>query len=220
MTAGNVFFLVCGILALLGAVWTIAAKSAIRSAVGLLTTIAGIAGLFLKLNAQFLAAIQLIVYAGAVVVLFVFVIMLLGPDASSASAGPARARTARVVAAASLGLLALGALVLLAGAEVTPARFAAVPPEHGSVEAVGSLIFTRALVPFELVTALLIVAAIGAIAVARPRHAAKQPKRDANPPRRLFHGPIHPRDAGRPLPKEPLVPEALPKKALPKEGVL
>lgn len=220
MTAGNVFFLVCGVLALLGAVWTIAAKSAIRSAVGLLFTIAGIAGLFLKLNAQFLAAIQLIVYAGAVVVLFVFVIMLLGSDASSVSTGPVRARAARSVAAAALGLLGPGALVLVAGADVTPARFGPVGPEHGSVEAVGAQIFTRALVPFELATALLIVAAIGAIAVARARHTVKQPKRDPNPTRRLFHGPIHPRDAGRPLPKEPLVTEALPKKALPKEGVL
>ena len=85
MTIGNVFFLLASVLALVGAIWTISSQSPIRSAVGLLCTIVGIAALFLRLNAQFLAAIQLIVYAGAVVVLFVFVIMLLGPDAGAVS---------------------------------------------------------------------------------------------------------------------------------------
>ena len=85
MTAGNVFFALCSIAALVGAMCTVLAKNPIRGAMGLLLTIVGIAGLFLKLNAQFLAAIQLIVYAGAVVVLFVFVIMLLGPDAGHAA---------------------------------------------------------------------------------------------------------------------------------------
>jgi len=70
MTVGNVFFVVASLVALFGAFMTIASRSPIRSAVGLLITIVGIAALFLMLNAQFLAAIQLIVYAGAVVVLF------------------------------------------------------------------------------------------------------------------------------------------------------
>jgi NADH:ubiquinone oxidoreductase subunit 6 (subunit J) len=71
------------------------AKSPVRGAVGLLTTIIGIAGLFLLLSAQFLAAIQLIVYAGAVVVLFVFVLMLLGADAHAIRED--RARVAKFV---------------------------------------------------------------------------------------------------------------------------
>jgi NADH-quinone oxidoreductase subunit J len=202
MTAGNVFFIVCSLVALIGAVATVAAKSPIRSAVGLLTTIFGIAGLFLKLNAQFLAAIQLIVYAGAVVVLFVFVIMLIGPDATGVLGHPARARSSRVIGGALLGLLAIGVGVLLLGSGAEPTRFAVARPEHGSVEAVGRLMFTRGLVPFELATALLIVAVVGAIAVARSRHVARPKKQSDSPTRRLFHGPLHPRDAGRPLPKE------------------
>ena len=83
MNAGSLLFFVCAVACLVGALSTIVAKNPIRGAVGLLTTIVGIAGLFLVLDAQFLAAIQLIVYAGAVVVLFVFVIMLLGPDAGA-----------------------------------------------------------------------------------------------------------------------------------------
>lgn len=205
MTVGNVFFAVCSLIALLGAIGTVAARSPIRCAVALLATIVGIAGLFLKLNAEFLAAIQLIVYAGAVVVLFVFVIMLLGPDARGTDEGRARARSSRAIAGVLLGVLSLGALLLWLGAGVAPTRFTAAPPGHGTVEAVGTQLFTRALVPFELATALLIVAVVGAIAVARSRHTVRKPKHDENETRRLFHGPLHPRDAGRPLPKEGLL---------------
>ncbi len=120
MTVGNVFFVVASVVALFGAVMTIASRSPIRSAVGLLITIVGIAALFLMLNAQFLAAIQLIVYAGAVVVLFVFVIMLLGPDAGDGEGTVARARVARYGAGAFFGLMAAAAAHL-----VTRARTAA-----------------------------------------------------------------------------------------------
>ena len=85
-----VFFGVCTLLVLVGGVATVGAKNPIRGAMGLLTSIAGIAGMYLGLHAEFLAAIQLIVYAGAVVILFLFVIMLLGPSAAS----PRDARTA------------------------------------------------------------------------------------------------------------------------------
>jgi len=206
MSVGSVFFAVCSLIALLGAIGTVAARSPIRCAVALLVTIVGIAGLFLKLSAEFLAAVQLIVYAGAVVVLFVFVIMLLGPDATGMpSSDPSRSRTARTVGGVLIGVLALGAGLLWFGAEVPPTRFVRAVPGHGSVEAVGTQIFTKGLVPFELATALLIVAVIGAIAVARSRHTVKKVRRQDHETRRLFHGPIHPRDAGQPIPKEGLL---------------
>ncbi len=99
MTVGTFYFSVCAIVCVVGALATIIAKNPIRGAVGLLATIVGIAGLFLKLQAQFLAAIQLIVYAGAVVVLFVFVIMLLGPDSQPK---PGKGRFARFVGGGGL----------------------------------------------------------------------------------------------------------------------
>jgi NADH-quinone oxidoreductase subunit J len=202
MTVGSVFFALCSIVSLLGAVATIAARNPIRGAVGLLATIVGIAGLFLKLDAQFMAAIQLIVYAGAVVVLFVFVIMLLGPDASAVPAGPAKAKLSRAVAAALMAILAIVALVLFAQTTPQPTVFQPAPAGHGSVEAVGGLLFGKGLVPFELSTALLIVAAIGAIAVASTRQRPKAKKAPESPTKRLFAGPLHPRDAGHPLTKE------------------
>jgi len=199
---GSVFFALMAGLSLLGAVGTVSARNPIRSAVGLLVTIVGIAGLFLRLSAQFMGAIQLIVYAGAVVVLFVFVVMLLGPDASKVPAGPPRGWAARAFAGVLMAAFAIGGGVLVLGARDGLTLFQPVAPEHGSVELVGRELFTKMLVPFELATALLIVAVVGAIAVAR----SHEPKGKAKPvklaPQALFHGPLHPRDAGHPLVKE------------------
>jgi NADH-quinone oxidoreductase subunit J len=164
---GGVFFALMAMLSLLGAVATVASRNPIRSAVGLLVTIVGIAGLFLRLNAQFMAAIQLIVYAGAVVVLFVFVVMLLGPDASKVPLGPPKGWAARAFAGVLMALIALGGGFLAFSVRDGVTNYTPVAPEHGSVELVGKELFTKALVPFELTTALLIVAVVGAIAVAR-----------------------------------------------------
>jgi len=200
MTVGNVFFVVASVVALVGAIMTIASRSPIRSAVGLLITIVGIAALFLMLNAQFLAAIQLIVYAGAVVVLFVFVIMLLGPDAGDGEGTIARARLARYGAGGFFVLLSLAGAHFVSRAELTPHRFKVVPTSHGSVEAVGSLLFNNMVIPFELATALLIVAVVGAIAVARSKPHVRRESKSASPTARMFHGPLMARDAQRPLP--------------------
>jgi len=200
MTVGNVFFVVASVVALVGALMTIASRSPIRSAVGLLITIVGIAALFLMLNAQFLAAIQLIVYAGAVVVLFVFVIMLLGPDAGDGEGTIARARLARYGAGAFFGFIALAAAHLVSRSELVAHRFKVAPAAHGSVEGIGSLLFNSMVIPFELATALLIVAVVGAIAVARGKPHVRRESKSASPTARMFHGPLMARDAQRPLP--------------------
>src|SRR5947207_11909604 len=103
-----VYFYVCALLAVAGALGTVIAPNPIRGAMGLLFMILCVAGLFLALHAQFLAAIQLIVYAGAIVVLFLFVIMLLGPSASTPS--DHRGRIPRAVAGALFGAAGLAAV--------------------------------------------------------------------------------------------------------------
>jgi NADH-quinone oxidoreductase subunit J len=168
---GQAYFWVCAALAILGAVFTIAAKNPIRGAMGLLMTILAIAGIYLALHAEFLAAIQLIVYAGAIVVLFLFVIMLLGPDAVSPR--DHRGRVARAISGGLFGIAGLSAMSLLvrAAPAVTSDRLLDAPPsDFGSVDAFGRILFTSALVPFELSSALLIVAIVGAVAVARGHH--------------------------------------------------
>lgn len=204
MNAASLLFFVCAVVCVVGALSTVAAKNPIRGAVGLLATILGIAGLFLALEAEFLAAIQLIVYAGAVVVLFVFVIMLLGPDAGAGNNAtyeplePA-GRIARGFSVGIVALMLVASVVLLAISSEEATRFVPVSGEHGSVEALGNQLFTQALVPFELVTILLIVAAVGAIALARTRPTKKLQPKPTSPTRRLFHGPLVPRDdTGRP----------------------
>jgi NADH-quinone oxidoreductase subunit J len=200
MSVGTLFFTVCALVCLIGAVSTVSASNPIRAAVGLLATIVGIAGLFLKLAAEFLAAIQLIVYAGAVVVLFVFVIMLLGPDARL-GALPGRVRLSRWGGAALFVATALFALFGLRGAwgGIHPLPVPSVG--YGSTEAVGGMLFHQGIVPFEIATALLIVAVVGAIAVARTRGGKRAKREGEHATKRLFGGPLHPRDAERPLPR-------------------
>jgi NADH-quinone oxidoreductase subunit J len=200
MTVGNVFFVVASVVALCGALMTIASRSPIRSAVGLLITIVGIAALFLQLNAQFLSAIQLIVYAGAVVVLFVFVIMLLGPDAGDGEGTVARARVARYGAGAFFTILALAAAHLISRSDVPATHFHKLPDGFGSVAALGTMLFNGDVIPFELTTALLIVAVVGAIAVARGKPHVRREVKSKSPTARMFHGPLMARDAQRPLP--------------------
>jgi NADH-quinone oxidoreductase subunit J len=200
MTVGNVFFVVASVVALCGALMTIASRSPIRSAVGLLITIVGIAALFLQLDAQFLSAIQLIVYAGAVVVLFVFVIMLLGPDAGDGEGTVVRARLARYGAGAFFTVMALGAAHLISRSDLPATHFHKLPPGYGSVQALGTLLFNGDVIPFELTTALLIVAVVGAIAVARGKPHVRREVKSKSPTARMFHGPLMARDAQRPLP--------------------
>ena len=162
--AGTALLVVSGLIAVIGAVMTIAARRPLRAAVGLLVHIIALAGLYLTLHAHLLAALQLLVYAGAVVVLFVFVIMLIGPasEVSRSSEGT----TQRVV-----GLTAIGALMLAVGGAIARAGVArGVPDERfGTVEGLGEAIYQQAVIPFEIVSITLLVAIVGAIAVARGR---------------------------------------------------
>jgi NADH-quinone oxidoreductase subunit J len=170
MILGYAYFAVCALVALGGAFSVVLAKNPIRGAMGLLLLILSVAGLFLALHAQFLAAIQLIVYAGAIVILFLFVIMLLGPSASTPS--DRRGLAARVFGGGLFGLATLAALFTVARASMASHRSLPMPvPDatFGGIDAFGSVLFSDALVPFELSSALLMVAVVGAIAVARGR---------------------------------------------------
>ncbi len=174
---GYAYFYLCAAMAVLGALGTVGAKNPIRGAMGLLLMILSIAGLFLALHAQFLAAIQLIVYAGAIVVLFLFVIKLLGPSASTPS--DHRGRIPRVVGAGVFAAAGLGTIALLVSstqkaAGFGPTGYPSPTGDFGSVDAFGRVIFSQAVVPFELSSALLMVAIVGAVAVARGRHKSDQ----------------------------------------------
>ena len=184
-----IFFGLCALLVLLGGVITVAAKNPIRGAMGLLVSIIGIAGNYLLLHAELLATTQVLVYAGAVVILFVFVIMILGPSATSPH--DARSAIPRYIGAGALLVSAITALGLLApSGDAKPTLFVEAPKSFGTIEGLGHDLFTTAVVPFELASALLLIAVIGAVAVARGKQnvptglqtAQKAPKKATKAP--------------------------------------
>ncbi len=166
-------FVVSAVVCLGGAVGVIASKNPVHAALSLVATLFGIAVLFVAQEANFLAAVQVIVYAGAIVVLFLFVLMLLGVDqAEDLSVEPIRGQR---VAALVVGLVVL-ALPLLALAStdgeatgVRPAEDApnAISTEAADIEQLGESIFTRYLFAFEVTSVLLVIAVVGAVLLAR-----------------------------------------------------
>jgi NADH-quinone oxidoreductase subunit J len=162
--SANVLFLVAGAFAFLGAMITVAAKRPLRAAVGLLVHVVSLAALYLTLSAELIAALQLLVYAGAVVVLFVFVIMLIGPDAEVH-------RTSHVLMSRlfSLIFMTMVASTLTFAVGHYAAEAGPLPADFGTVEGLGRALYQGAVMPFELVSITLLVAIIGAVAVARGR---------------------------------------------------
>jgi len=156
-----VLFILFGAIAVCGAIMVVTRKHPMASALYLILTLFAVAALFVLRQAHFLAAIQVIIYAGAVVVLFVFVIMLINVPEDRLPVE--RATTVRV-----LGVLAAGFFILesavLARRYSMPAGPAA---EVGTVEAVGRALFTDYLLAFEITSVLLLAAVIGAIALAK-----------------------------------------------------
>lgn len=162
--------------ALLSAIATVTLRNPIRNAVGLFVHMLSLAGLYITLSAHFLVAVQLIVYVGAVVVLFVFVIMLLGPG--SATAPDASGRVPRILGAASAAVV--GLLIASTVRSLQPPRPERVEA-YGTIKHVGEFLFGPGMIPFEVVSVLLTAAVIGAFAVARAHHHKVKMSTETNP---------------------------------------
>ncbi|MFC4638592.1 NADH-quinone oxidoreductase subunit J [Deinococcus hohokamensis] len=161
-------FILLGALTLVGGVITVAARNAVHAALGLVGTLLSVAGLFATLSASFLAATQVIVYAGAIMVLFLFVIMMLNANAPVTGRDPVP--FVRELAGIG-GVLLAGAFVVLAFTYRDPRPLAegVETLRGGSAGPVGETLLTRFLLPFEAVSILLLVAIVGAVAlVQRP----------------------------------------------------
>lgn len=169
MTTPNlVLFYASAILALVGALGTVLARRPLRAAMGLLLHIFALAGLYLTLHAQMLAALQVLVYAGAVVVLFIFVVMMIGPDAEGEPSR--RGIGSRLVSLVLLG--SFGVLIAIALVQVA-VPYVRVPESFGTVEGMGLAIYRGAAVPFELVSITLLIAIVAAVSIARGRTRAE-----------------------------------------------
>ena len=161
-------FYVISAFVLIFAVLVVTAREAVHSVVFLVIDFLFVAALYVLLGAQFLAAIQILVYAGGIVVLYLFVVMLVNlkrpPEAHS---DPHRLTKLGIGMSAAV-LLELGAIAVYSSRlPATPIAPGAAMPVTGNTEQVGWLLYTSYLIPFEIATMLLLVAMIGAIVLAK-----------------------------------------------------
>jgi NADH-quinone oxidoreductase subunit J len=168
MTPEIIVFFILALIAVASALGMLFSKNAIYAAIFLVLNFATVAVFFLTLGGTFLAIAQIAVYAGAIMVLFVFVIMLLGAE----KLGQSQTLAWQKPLAIGLGvvLLAEFVYVMLTQAGV-PADMAALPDGFGSPYEIGKLLFTEYLLPFEVTSVLLLVAMIGAIVLTRQKKA-------------------------------------------------
>jgi len=166
----GVLFVLMAIGALAGAVTVVAARNPIYSAMGLLATLLSVAVLYVVQLAHLVAAVQVIVYAGAVLTLFLFVIMLIGVDKEdSREENLPRQRWFVGVIAIVIVLLA-GGVTLFGEFDWVPAATQVLPEEtNGTVQAIAAPLFTDWVLAFEATALLLTIAAAGAIALAHYR---------------------------------------------------
>ncbi|RME50870.1 MAG: NADH-quinone oxidoreductase subunit J [Caldilineae bacterium] len=161
-----VLFFAFGGVAVVAGLAMVFSRNAVHSALFLLLNLAMVAALYVLLNAQFIAAIQIVVYAGAIVVLILFVIMLLGAELGEQIGRWVTVRNAVVVFLSLVLLTITGTAVFETLFEAHP-RYgnitADLVAQRGSVELVGESLFTTYLLPFELTSVLLLVGIVGVV---------------------------------------------------------
>lgn len=160
-------FWVLAIVLIASAVWTIAASKPVYSVVALLLNFAVLAVTYVTLSAEFLAVIQIIVYSGAILVLFVFVIALLSSGVAPFAMGPNKLpriwAPAGIVVAVSFGFLIYAVAQAAMIAPRLPRGQVGAANAFGSVSDFGTALFTMQLLPFEVTALILMVAVIGVI---------------------------------------------------------
>ncbi|HEY3675283.1 MAG TPA: NADH-quinone oxidoreductase subunit J [Candidatus Tumulicola sp.] len=159
------------------AVWTISASKPVYSVVALLLNFAALAAMYMTLSAEFLAVMQIIVYSGAILILFVFVIALLSSGVAPFSMGPNRLPRigipAAIILIGALGFLGRGALTqrdtIVSGNATSTLGPVGTANVFGSVADFGRALFTVHLLPFEITALILMVAVIGVVLLAGDR---------------------------------------------------
>lgn len=159
---GSVFFYILAAMTLFAGLMVVTRKNPVHSAIFLVFGFFCVAGIYVTLSAEFVAAVQVLVYAGGIVVLFLFVIMLVPLDT--------KIRPIRLKQGAAALLLAalVGSAVMVIYQQVSgPPGGGEAPPGLGSIETIGTELYTHYLLPFEVASVLLLVAMIGAVVLAR-----------------------------------------------------
>ena len=167
MNAEAIFFFIFAIGAVAGALGVLLNKQPINSAISLVVSFAFLAGVYILLNAEFMAVLQVMVYAGAIMVLFVFVLMLLNQRTDEIGAAKYSIHTIIGVLVSTGLLIAMTSSVLGysgSGQRIDPLS---VPEGFGTIEPIGHTLITTYVLPFELAAVLLLVGIIGAVVVAK-----------------------------------------------------
>ena len=167
MTGSAIAFYLLASLAVVSAVMVVTRRNAVHAALFLVLAFFCVAGVYVVLSAEFLAAVQVLVYAGGVMVLYLFVIMLV-PLQGAPSRPPVRHVTGALLLA---GLLAASLVTYFWNAPPAGGSFAmsGLAPAGGNIEAVGMELYRRYLLPFEIASVTLLVAMIGAVVLARKK---------------------------------------------------
>lgn len=188
-------FWICGALAVLGALGMLFSRKAVHSALFLAMTMINLAILYVSLSAPFLGMVQVIVYTGAIMMLFLFVLMVVGVDSSDSLIETVKGqRPAAILFGLGFGVLLIG--LLGNGTADLPAGSLeqANAARGGNVQGIAELIFTRYVFAFEVTSALLITAALGAMILTHREHYKPKPTQRDLSEARFASG------AGSPLP--------------------
>ncbi len=172
MTPDLILFALICVLAVGSGLAMLFSRNAVYSALFLVFNFLVVAVLYLLLNAAFIAMVQVTVYAGAIMVLFLFVVMLLGGEQLSGRSGLGWQRPLALVFGAALVAI-IGYVILLRPA--ASASLPAVTAEFGSPASVGRELFRRYLIPIEIASILLLVSMVGAIVLTRPEREVRKP---------------------------------------------
>lgn len=163
------FFSILAFLAVVAAAGVVISRNTVYSALFLLVNFCTLAGLYILLNAQFIAVVQVIVYAGAIVVLFLFVVMLLGVERGEGPDTKPYHRYLTIVL--SLVLMVEVGYILMSGylGGIPGPYTSEFIAREGNVQVIGHLLFKKYVLPFELASVLLLAAIIGAVFLAKRR---------------------------------------------------
>lgn len=153
--------------AIISSLGVVLMKNPVHSALFMLATFFSVAGVFVQLDAEYVAVIQILVYAGAILVLYLFVVMILNPDFKGFMKFPI---SRALLGVAGAGVIFVQVLMTLKSTDVL-GKLGTVTPEKmsevGNIKLFGEALFTRYLVPFEIASILLLVAMVGAIVLAK-----------------------------------------------------
>jgi NADH-quinone oxidoreductase subunit J len=169
MLTDAVLFYAFAVLVLGGGVLTITQRSAVHSAIALIVSLLGVAGLYLLQQAEFLFAVQIVLYVGGIMVLFLFVIMLVNLDQAARERQFNRQWLVALIASVVVGVQ-IGYFIYRGKSAFHIADIgSAVPSALGNTEMLADKLFSEYLLPFEIASVLLLVAVVGSVVMAKKR---------------------------------------------------